>query len=234
MENKFQGANTNVSFGAIDPASLRSFAMMLQQVSEHMLQNQTQLPTSVQLQHESKRPEFTYIQLIQMAIKTSEEGKCTLNEIYKYLQGNWEFFRGSYTGWKNSIRHTLSVNDLFVKIPKDINRQGKTHYWTLNPNAMGLGGIKRLRKQSEVLPPLRQIDDPSLKYEAEMNHSNEMMLEQQNWFNTMLLATMAKRQSNDSGTADMELDYNGIIMEAEAKLDSIEEQEMACDLSVKH
>lgn len=53
-----------------------------------------------------------------MAIKASPSKRCTLSEIYQYLHTQFPFFRGQYTGWKNSVRHNLSLNEVFIKLPK--------------------------------------------------------------------------------------------------------------------
>uniref|UniRef100_T1I673 Fork-head domain-containing protein n=1 Tax=Rhodnius prolixus TaxID=13249 RepID=T1I673_RHOPR len=79
------------------------------------------------------KPPYTYIALIIMAIKASPDKKMTLSEIYAYLQQTFQFFRSSYQGWKNSIRHNLSLSKCFIKIPKDDKRSSKGHYWTINP-----------------------------------------------------------------------------------------------------
>lgn len=84
----------------------------------------------------SRRPEkppYSYIALIVMAIQSSPMKKLTLSEIYQFLQNKFEFFRGSYQGWKNSVRHNLSLNECFIKLPKGLGRPGKGHYWTIDP-----------------------------------------------------------------------------------------------------
>lgn len=81
-----------------------------------------------------EKPPFSYIALIVMAIQSSPVKRLTLSEIYTYLQQRFPFFRGSYTGWKNSVRHNLSLNECFIKLPKGLGRPGKGHYWTVDPN----------------------------------------------------------------------------------------------------
>ena len=49
------------------------------------------------------------------------------------FQQKFPFFRGSYQGWKNSVRHNLSLNECFIKLPKALGRPGKGHYWTIDP-----------------------------------------------------------------------------------------------------
>ena len=79
-----------------------------------------------------RKPPHSYIALISTAILSSPRKKLTLTEINKYLVSNYEFFRGDYQGWKNSVRHNLSFNKCFVKILKDPSRPwGKDNYWTV-------------------------------------------------------------------------------------------------------
>ncbi|KAJ8401493.1 hypothetical protein AAFF_G00384120 [Aldrovandia affinis] len=97
------------------------------------------------------KPPYSYIALIAMAIRDSSSGRLTLAEINDYLMKKFPFFRGSYTGWRNSVRHNLSLNDCFLKVLRDSSRPwGKDNYWMLNPHSeytFADGVFRRRRKR---------------------------------------------------------------------------------------
>ncbi|GMR52718.1 hypothetical protein PMAYCL1PPCAC_22913, partial [Pristionchus mayeri] len=113
-----------------------------------------------------EKPPFSYIALIAMAIKEQPDGKATLAEIYDFLQKNWDFFRGEYVGWRNSIRHNLSLNDCFVKLSKDPGERGrKGHKWTLSPNSeyqFDEGSYRRRPRGYKARKPIDGVPPPRI------------------------------------------------------------------------
>jgi len=111
-----------------------------------------------------EKPPYSYIALIVMAIQASPNKRCTLSEIYQFLQQRFPFFRGTYQGWKNSVRHNLSLNECFIKLPKGLGRPGKGHYWTIDPAAEFMfeeGSFRRrprgFRRKCQALKPFGML-----------------------------------------------------------------------------
>jgi hypothetical protein len=86
------------------------------------------------LKPEDPKPQHSYIGLIAMAILSSPESKLVLSDIYQYISDNYPYFRKRGPGWRNSIRHNLSLNDCFIKAGRSAN--GKGHYWAIHPANM--------------------------------------------------------------------------------------------------
>ncbi|PVZ97337.1 hypothetical protein BB558_006709 [Smittium angustum] len=75
---------------------------------------------------------YSYATLITYAILRHPKGKMTLNEIYSWIIEKYPHFKNAGNGWKNSIRHNLSLNKTFVRVPRPINQPGKGAYWAVD------------------------------------------------------------------------------------------------------
>ncbi|XP_035198002.1 forkhead box protein J1 [Oxyura jamaicensis] len=79
------------------------------------------------------KPPYSYATLICMAMEASKKSKITLSDIYKWITDNFCYFRHADPTWQNSIRHNLSLNKCFIKVPREKGEPGKGGFWKIDP-----------------------------------------------------------------------------------------------------
>ncbi|XP_074970510.1 forkhead box protein L2-like [Phalacrocorax aristotelis] len=105
-----------------------------------------------------QKPPYSYVALIAMAIRASPEQRLPLSGIYAYIAGRFPYYRGGPKGWQNSVRHNLSLNPCFRRLPRRggpaAPRGGE---WVLDPAFQDMfpGGdySRRRRRRPRRAPP---------------------------------------------------------------------------------
>lgn len=98
------------------PAPQKSDSVPVPEVLQSK-RNRTESPAN---RSSSSKPNMSFSALIKDAIMKSPSQRLLLHEIYESIANDHPYFKTAGEGWKNSVRHNLSINSMFCKIPRDI------------------------------------------------------------------------------------------------------------------
>lgn len=84
---------------------------------------------------DDSKPPYSYAQLIVQAVASAADKQLTLSGIYSYITKNYPYYRTADKGWQNSIRHNLSLNRYFIKVPRSQEEPGKGSFWRIDPQS---------------------------------------------------------------------------------------------------
>ncbi|KAI0033345.1 hypothetical protein K488DRAFT_13548, partial [Vararia minispora EC-137] len=121
------------------------------------------------------KPFYPYSTLIRYAIKGSPDQKLLLEDIYYAIESRFPYFRTASSGWKNSVRHNLSLNPCFEKVPRPLTDRGKGSYWTVNDNIDPRTGVHRIRNKTGRRRGRRKANAPPPEEEEEEDFLADQM-----------------------------------------------------------
>lgn len=109
--------DSSVSTAESSNSSLNSPIPNHQQSTSHRNKHPHNIPYDP-LVHTNSKPPYSFSCLIFMAIEDSDQKALPVKEIYMWILEHFPYFSTAPMGWKNSVRHNLSLNKCFQKVEK--------------------------------------------------------------------------------------------------------------------
>ncbi|KAF2455829.1 hypothetical protein BDY21DRAFT_61711 [Lineolata rhizophorae] len=108
-------------------------------------------------EYKDVKPPHSYAQMIGQAILSSPEERLSLSNIYDYIKERYAWYRYSEGGWQNSIRHNLSLNKCFEKVPRRTDEPGKGMKWRIVAEHREEFLKRGLTKAPKAMPMPQQV-----------------------------------------------------------------------------
>jgi hypothetical protein len=100
-------------------------------------------------------------------------GRGTLGEVCNWVAGEWEWFRLNIdAGWQNSIRHNLSLNKAFLKVPRipEDDPESKGSVWIIDPQE---GPLFEEKQKRDAAKSEGKVKNAEMKRERERQKAEE-------------------------------------------------------------
>ncbi|XP_064195435.1 forkhead box protein N3-like isoform X1 [Anguilla rostrata] len=116
-------------------------------------------------QNPNCKPPYSFSCLIFMAIEDSPSKRLPVKDIYNWILHHFPYFANAPTGWKNSVRHNLSLNKCFKKVDKDRSQSmGKGSLWCIE--AEYRQNLIQALKKTPFHPHAQVLTTPSASLQA--------------------------------------------------------------------
>ncbi|XP_077336560.1 forkhead box protein N1 [Lithobates pipiens] len=150
------------------------------------------------------KPIYSYSILIFMALKNSKTGSLPVSEIYNFMTEHFPYFKTAPDGWKNSVRHNLSLNKCFEKVEnKSGSSSRKGCLWALNP--------AKIDKMQEELQKWKRKDPVTVrKSMAKPEDLDKLIGERTEKLRSTLLACSASSLMNTSASMQLTMHEQNI------------------------
>ncbi|XP_063763594.1 forkhead box protein N1 isoform X1 [Eleginops maclovinus] len=149
VDSAHDSANANVSrlYHNNDQFHISKYSLQSLSTQSHQERNTQSL---------FPKPIYSYSILIFLALKNSKTGSLPVSEIYSFMTEHFPYFKSAPDGWKNSVRHNLSLNKCFEKVEnKNGNSSRKGCLWALNQ--------AKVEKMQEELHKWRRKDPVTVR-----------------------------------------------------------------------
>nr|DAD52843.1 TPA_exp: forkhead box N [Schmidtea mediterranea] len=127
--------------------------------------------------HGYDKPSYSYAYLIKLAIESSNSKKMKLNEIYSWISETFPYYKymqkDNNKGWKNAIRHNLSLNKIFKRCAKDSSQLGKGSFWTIDSSLDDDVQYPPVKKMKLMLNSTETVRSSSIE-KLDLIHSTEI------------------------------------------------------------
>lgn len=146
-------------------------------------------------ENKNVKPPHSYATMITQAILSTDEGVISLADIYKYISNNYAYYRFAKSGWQNSIRHNLSLNKAFEKVPRKPNEPGKGMKWRISKNY-----------QSDFLNKWRSGKIGKIRRGSSVSRQLQLHMSK---FNSLPVSDYSPSKIDENGSGVKEKDANG-------------------------